>query len=200
MPKLTEAHFQARRQQILDATFRCLAQKGYSRMTIQDIAAEAGLSVGTLYLYFQSKPEMVRALSEQTRKQTDTELHQQFRDDSPLEMLASIFDYVLRSADDPAMESVLRVDVQIWAEALFDEELGKILLNELEGRVEDLAALVSDAQKAGHLDERVSANGLARIFMAILSGLTLQKAADPELSLEDLAYPMRSLLRIEEGL
>src|SRR4029079_8652266 len=44
---------------ILDATDRLLALFGYRKMTVEDIAAEAGIGKGTIYLHFASKEEVV---------------------------------------------------------------------------------------------------------------------------------------------
>ena len=44
-----------RRQQLIDATIRCIAQHGLSSVTMQMVTREAGLSVGIANLHFQSK-------------------------------------------------------------------------------------------------------------------------------------------------
>jgi len=44
---------------ILDATDRLLARYGYRKMTVEDIANEAGIGKGTIYLHFSSKEEVV---------------------------------------------------------------------------------------------------------------------------------------------
>ena len=50
---------EAVRDSILDATDRLLARFGYRKMTVEDIAAEAGIGKGTIYLHFSSKEEVV---------------------------------------------------------------------------------------------------------------------------------------------
>jgi AcrR family transcriptional regulator len=52
-----------RRQAILDGAARLLAQYGHAKTTMADIAREAGIGVGSLYLEFASKDEIVAALS-----------------------------------------------------------------------------------------------------------------------------------------
>jgi AcrR family transcriptional regulator len=48
-----------RRAQIIAAAGRAFACKGYHRTTVKDIAAEAGLAPGTLYLYFPGKRDIL---------------------------------------------------------------------------------------------------------------------------------------------
>lgn len=50
-----EREREQRIEEILDAAERVIAKKGYRSVTMDDIAAEAELSKGTLYLYFKSK-------------------------------------------------------------------------------------------------------------------------------------------------
>ena len=52
-----------RRQQILDAARTVFSQKGFSNATMEEIAGEAELSPGTLYLYFKNKEELYASLS-----------------------------------------------------------------------------------------------------------------------------------------
>jgi AcrR family transcriptional regulator len=52
-----------RRQQIIVAAKRVFVEKGYSRATMENIATEAELSAGTLYLYFRNKSELWATLS-----------------------------------------------------------------------------------------------------------------------------------------
>jgi AcrR family transcriptional regulator len=51
-----------RRTQILDAAARVLAERGYHRTTVRDIAREAGVADGTIYLYFSSKQDLLLGL------------------------------------------------------------------------------------------------------------------------------------------
>src|ERR1700712_939135 len=65
MPKVSQAHLDARRQQIVDAARVRFASHGFARTSIADIVAESGLSNGAIYRYFASKDEIVIAVCEQ---------------------------------------------------------------------------------------------------------------------------------------
>ncbi|WP_162793205.1 MULTISPECIES: TetR/AcrR family transcriptional regulator [Streptomyces] len=51
-----------RRRQILDATAALLLADSYEALTISKVAARAGVAKGTVYLYFDSKQELLAAL------------------------------------------------------------------------------------------------------------------------------------------
>ncbi|HXS65926.1 MAG TPA: TetR/AcrR family transcriptional regulator [Streptosporangiaceae bacterium] len=55
---------EGRRTAILDAALRVFGQYGYRRASMEDIAREAGIGKGTIYLSFASKDEVFLALSQ----------------------------------------------------------------------------------------------------------------------------------------
>jgi TetR/AcrR family transcriptional regulator, transcriptional repressor of aconitase len=65
MPKIAEAARAGRRDQIIAAGLACFARTGYHATTMADIAAQAGVSKGTPYLYFESKEALFIALHEE---------------------------------------------------------------------------------------------------------------------------------------
>jgi len=56
---IREQLIEARRNQILDATAKVFAEKGFHRATTKEIARAAGVSEGTIYNYFDSKADLV---------------------------------------------------------------------------------------------------------------------------------------------
>ena len=52
-----------RRRQIMRAAHKVFSNKGFTKTTMEDIAHEAELSPGTLYLYFKNKDELYASLS-----------------------------------------------------------------------------------------------------------------------------------------
>lgn len=57
-----EREKERRRQQILVAAKRVFVEKGFGHATMEDIAREAELSAGTIYLYFKNKNELYASL------------------------------------------------------------------------------------------------------------------------------------------
>jgi TetR/AcrR family fatty acid metabolism transcriptional regulator len=54
-----------KREAILRAAVKVFAQKGYFNSKVSDIAGEAGIADGTVYLYFKSKDEILHSVFDQ---------------------------------------------------------------------------------------------------------------------------------------
>ena len=61
-----EPRFQRRKedrpQEITEAAFGVFAEKGYARASVQEVATRAGVSKGLLYLYFETKQALFKAV------------------------------------------------------------------------------------------------------------------------------------------
>lgn len=60
MPKIVDHH--KYRDELLSRSFEFLADKGYSNVTMRDLAIHLGVSTGTLYHYFPKKEAIFEAL------------------------------------------------------------------------------------------------------------------------------------------
>ena len=56
-----------KRQQIIDGARRVFIDMGFDAASMNDITREAGVSKGTIYVYFASKEELFEALIEEER-------------------------------------------------------------------------------------------------------------------------------------
>ena len=56
-----------RRDAILDAALTVFAERGFEAARLDDVAAQAGVAKGTLYLYFKDKEALFRELVELNR-------------------------------------------------------------------------------------------------------------------------------------
>ena len=62
MPRLAATNESERRLILLKAAFREVAERGFSNVTLEDIAARAGVSKGVTLYYFSSKEDLFREL------------------------------------------------------------------------------------------------------------------------------------------
>ncbi|MFF7211971.1 TetR/AcrR family transcriptional regulator [Streptomyces sp. NPDC008238] len=184
MPKVSEEHLRARREQILDAAARCFARSGFHRTTIQDIAAEAGASAGLVYRYFTDKDAMVVAIADRWHYQQARRLHLDEPAGNTADALGDVargFLELLRSLAEPGERKRVQLGVQIWAEALRAPQVHAVAREGVDRPRAVVGELVRAAQERGELDAAWPADGLARVFVAIYQGLALQTAWDPGL-------------------
>lgn len=57
-----KASKEVRKQQLIEATIKVLAQKGYAALTVADVARAAGLSTGIIIFHFVSKDELLASV------------------------------------------------------------------------------------------------------------------------------------------
>ena len=58
-----------RRTQILEAAMVCFAKRGFHQASMHDISAEAGISVGLIYRYFENKEAVISAMADRHKKE-----------------------------------------------------------------------------------------------------------------------------------
>ena len=56
----------ARPQEILDSALACFAERGFAATRMDDIAARAGVTKGTIYLYFENKEAVFKTLARES--------------------------------------------------------------------------------------------------------------------------------------
>ena len=63
MPRVTEVHRQARRNEIAEAALRVLQRNGVAETSIAQIVEESGLSAGAIYVNFDNNAELARYIA-----------------------------------------------------------------------------------------------------------------------------------------
>ncbi len=71
---------QARPEEILAAALECFVKHGYSATRMEDIAKHAGVTKGTVYLYYANKEELLKAVVRETLLPRVAELEQVLND------------------------------------------------------------------------------------------------------------------------
>jgi TetR/AcrR family fatty acid metabolism transcriptional regulator len=80
-----------KREAILNAAVKVFAQKGYFNSKVADIAKEAGIADGTVYLYFKSKDEILHSVFDRAMEEFISEGKHEIADiEKPEERLRRI--------------------------------------------------------------------------------------------------------------
>src|SRR5436309_13829840 len=80
-----------RRSQILDAALVCFAKRGFHQASMHDISAEAGISVGLIYRYFQNKEAVISAMANRHKQEIQEILERARQASGLLESLEVLF-------------------------------------------------------------------------------------------------------------
>lgn len=183
MPRTKPEHKAQRRAQIIAAARACFARQGFHRTTLQDVFAEAGLSAGCVYNYFQSKDDLILAIAEERHKDERRALTTGDGDD-PAERLTGIARHFIDAyLSDKGVEK-RRIAIQTWSEAMLSPAILQSVREGLDTPCRELAELIRRAQAVGRLARARDPDATARTFVALFHGMLLQKLWDPKLDVE----------------
>jgi AcrR family transcriptional regulator len=197
--KITEAHANERKNQILDAAWECFAELGYSQTTMAAIAAAAGLSTGTLYLYFENKDALMLAIHARGQELgRRVILEAQQKSDAPLATLTEVGRAMLASFSEPRFRESTRVEVEMWPEMMRNSELAGDMRRELALWKEVVTDYLTAAQQKGEIRSDVSPRQIALLVIAAWWGLRLYKLVDPEFDAQVLLSALTPIMT-EQG-
>ena len=101
-------------QQIIDAAIRVFARNGYYNSRVSDIAREAGIASGTIYLYFRTKDEILVTLFRDKMADWVAFVRREIASESDavakIRRLVALHFHVLES--DPALAEVVQVELR----------------------------------------------------------------------------------------
>jgi len=113
-----------RRSQILDAALVCFARRGFHQTSMHDISAEAGISVGLIYRYFENKEAVISAMADRHKKEISQMLDRARQAPTLFESLEILFTAHC-CENEPRVISAFVVD--LYAEASRNLHLAKTL-------------------------------------------------------------------------
>lgn len=175
-----------RRKEILAAATRVFADRGYAATKVEDVALEAGVAKGTIYLYFGSRDEMLRAAFEAFEDGLLAEVRAIAGAREPaLVRLRSLVHAVLASVE--AQPELSRVVLDFWAAAVFEGTDKGIDFGQVYAAYRGLVGgLLEEAKREGTVRRDLPENAAA-VVVGTVEGVVLQWIIDPE------ALPLRRM-------
>src|SRR5204863_5420572 len=139
-----------RHSQILDAALVCFAKRGFHQTSMHDISAEAGISVGLIYRYFENKEAVISAMADRHKQEISEVLKRAQQAPTLLESLEILFTAHC-CEDAPQLVSAFVVD--LYAEASRNPRVADLVRDVLQtamSGVTDLIARSPEAESAAH--------------------------------------------------
>lgn len=166
-----------RRRQILDAALAVFTDKGYAEATVPDIAEAAGVAVGTIYNYYESKRDLLVSVIE-------SEIGAAVVGAMPPHLLESgdyvaTVEFLIRDRLDVALVRANRL-LPLMAEIQRDEELRRLYTMQV---VAPGAGFVKEHLRLGTARgvlRELNTEVVARVLIAIFIGLAILRRLEGE--------------------
>ena len=164
---LRERRKQQLREEILDTAQSLMAEKGYTTMSMDELAAQVGISKPTLYSYFATKDELVVAAIMRKMQRLIEVMEAGPGDRSPLDHLLLLLRTITqRQIDEGTMT------LRPWTPELFQllcaHEEALSYLRRLDAAV---VSLIKDGIASGEIDQSLDPATIVRSFYALVGSL-----------------------------
>ncbi len=182
-----------RRDELVLAAYRRIAEAGFEGLRTRDVAAEVGVNIATLHYYFPTKEALIRGVVGHAMGRFRTafapgsrpgeQLAAQFKGIRRLathepELFVVMGELALRSSRDPAIAAIFSETIRAWHETL--------------------VTLVRHAQNEGFVAKGLDPETTASLVIATLSGLFMVPVASPAADRVDKAlHQLEGLLGLK---
>lgn len=191
----------SRRADVLAAAVRVFARKGFAAARIDDVAEEAGISKGSVYLSYDSRDDLLTAAFDSYAARSQALLRRAQESEGPaLERLVALVHSVLELvAGEPDLARVL---LDLWGA----RRSGDGMPMDMPSVYRDYRAAITGLLREGVTEGTVRADAGERhatVVVGAVEGCVLQWLLAPELPLTELADPIVELcvgsLRAQRG-
>ncbi len=168
-----------RRKQILDAALIVFSEQGFHASNVSDVAAQAGVSQGTIYWYFESKEELISAAILSFVEELAegalavTEMGETAAD--KLRALAASMEGFAESGS-----RLFTMFLEFWASSPRREEAAALWMDLLAEYKDMFVGLVEEGIRSGEF-RQVDAEGVVWAIMAAYDGLAAYAMLKPDL-------------------
>ena len=159
-----------KRERILTAAERIFARHGFFAAKVADVAKEAGVADGTIYLYFKNKDDLLISVFERRMQQLLVQLRGALSSKhKPREQLRTFCrTYLQLVHDEPTASEVLTIELR--QSSKFMKEYDN---QELADFLRLLGSIVAAAQADGTIDAAIPPHVAARMIFGMLDELAL---------------------------
>ncbi|MFH9551757.1 TetR/AcrR family transcriptional regulator [Streptomyces sp. NPDC017435] len=206
MARVSQAHLDARRRQILDGASICFARNGFHATSMQDVLKEADLSAGAVYRYFSGKEELIAAIVGEVLGQVREAFEEESRHippPAPDALVAAVLGRSLAARESLTVDgqpAFPRLVVQVWTETLRNKELAALLYEGYTGVREGWGRIVVAYQEAGMMRTDVPPDHVARTMIAAVLGFLVQQSLFGPAPVEVLRDGLRALMSVSPPL
>ncbi len=176
MPKIVD--WDARRDEILAATWRVIARDGIRGATIRAIAREANCSRGILGHYFQDKEDILGSALVLSHRRVGARMTAAA---AGLSGLAALREVMLEALPlDGIRDLEAQIEISFWGRALGHAELRELQHSEFERLCGRLRGHLQEAADMGELSEDCDLDLATHQLVALIDGLSAERVMYPD--------------------
>lgn len=164
-----------KRRQILEAAERCFARDGFRGASIADICAEAQMSPGHVYHYFENKEAIIGALTEAGLKYVAQRVEEMTTEGDLLQALLS---EMKRKKSKSKRDKSLLI-VEMTAEAGRNPAIAGILREHHRALRDVVAGYLRAGQERGQFDRSLDVEQAAALLLCVMDGVGMLPIKDP---------------------
>jgi AcrR family transcriptional regulator len=160
---------------------------------MEDIIRESNLSVGAIYSYFQSKDQIIETLADERHDREKQLIQQAVARGDWTECLHLLVKGFYESLEDPIERKERRLGIHLWAEALCNPKVLRVIRRGINQPLELLSHAIAKAQADGKVRGEIDPDAAARVLIAVFHGFILQQAWDERTDVVAFAKAARSM-------
>jgi len=167
----------------MQAAMACFAKRGFHQASMHDISAEAGISVGLIYRYFQNKEAVISAMADRHKKEIQELLERARQAPTLLESLEILFTAHCRESE-PRVVSAFVVD--LYAEASRNPRMADLVRDVLNTAMSGVTDLIARSPEVVSAAPGLKPREMAELIFAVARGmLMLDILQPPEMTAEE---------------
>lgn len=164
-----------RRLQILNAAMICFAKRGFHQASMHDVSAEAGISVGLIYRYFENKDAVIAEMANRHHQQVHQLLAEAREAPSLLEALEIFFTAHCANGSRHIQAAFV---VDLYAESSRNPKFAAMVRDVIEHVTAGVTELIAQSPEAHRLPFAISPRHAAEIIFATLRGTLMRDVLD----------------------
>ena len=172
---LAPDHSEDRRRQILRAAMTCFTRRGFHHTTMNDISAEAQISVGLIYRYFDSKDAVITFMASEHLDDLRRVLEQARRAPTLFEALELVS---IRHCEEQPEHLHLSLVLDLFAEAARNEQVRVLLRDVTEFFIVNVTDLIAASDEAKTASPGLDPRTAAEIIVDSTRGMMIRAIAD----------------------
>jgi AcrR family transcriptional regulator len=175
LPKIVD--WDARRDEILSATWRVIARDGLAKATIRAIAREASCSPGILAHYFDDKADILGSALLMSHRRVAARMDAGTAGVSGLEALRLVMLEALPLDERRDLEA--QIEISFWGRALGTAELRDLQHTEFDHLCARLHRHLAEARERGELAGSVDLDLATHQLVVLIDGLSAERVLYP---------------------